>query len=399
MAKRRRKRRRSGIGGCLIWLIVLLLIPAFLGRRFPEKSLPNPLERIRETTAFPELTVEINEVEGSFYYRQLNEEEQLVYRELLQIVQQMQEGVPVHGGEETDIEKIYRFLMYDRPELFWCDGASTYVTYSDHTEFTPSYTCTEEERQARQAQIDEAVSQCIAGLAADTSEYERIKYMFEYIVNTVEYDLGAPDNQNIYSSLVGKRSVCAGYSRAAQYLLGKIGIESTYVTGEIAGGGLHAWNLVKCGENWYQMDVTFGDPVFLQTEEGQQMPENNINYDYLCCTDAEIGRDHIPNDSVTYPACSSDDLNYYRLNGMYYETFDPYEILQAMNDSVYAGEPEFLCKFSDADVYSQASTQMIEELIPQAAQNLAYAYGLGRVSYSYINDEEHCKMTVLWNYE
>ena len=56
---------------------------------------------------------------------------------------------------------------------------------------------------------------------------------------------GAPDNQNIYSALVGKRTVCAGYARSAQYLLQKMGMECIYVTGTCANGEAHAWNQVK----------------------------------------------------------------------------------------------------------------------------------------------------------
>ena len=39
---------------------------------------------------------------------------------------------------------------------------------------------------------------------------KKIRYVYEYLVNTVDYDENAPDNQNIYSALVGKSSVCAG---------------------------------------------------------------------------------------------------------------------------------------------------------------------------------------------
>ena len=111
----------------------------------------------------------------------------------------------------------------------------------------------------------------LKGLDGNASEYDKIKYIFEYLVNTVDYNMEAPDNQNIYSALAGKASVCAGHSRAAQYLLQQTGIECIYVTGTIPGQGAHAWNIVKCGGQYYQMDVTFGDPVFLETESGENL--------------------------------------------------------------------------------------------------------------------------------
>ena len=74
-------------------------------------------------------------------------------------------------------------------------------------------------------------------------------------------------------------------------------------------------------------------------------------------------------------------------------------LLSAMNDSIYAGEESFICKFPDSAAYAQARDAMINDLFPRAAQNLAAAYGLSTVQYSYVEDEEHCKMMVFWNYQ
>lgn len=50
--------------------------------------------------------------------------------------------------------------------------------------------------------------------------------------------------------------VCAGYSLAYSYLLKRVGIESRYVVSQAM---THAWNLVKIGGNWYNVDLTFDD--------------------------------------------------------------------------------------------------------------------------------------------
>ena len=382
--RRRHRRRRTGAAGCLCVLALLTgagalasyAVPwagAELGgmlKRVAGKAVEETVNAVSEQGAdFPELTVTIEEVEGDFYYQQLTEEEQTVYRELLQGVQDMEECILLHAGREDHPEKVYEYLLYDRAELFWCDGSSKMTVYDSYTEFYPGYSCTEEIRSHRQAEIDAAAGECLSGVDTGASEYDRIKYVFEYIVNTVDYDENAPDNQNIYSALVGKRSVCAGYSRAAQYLLGRLGVRAIYVVGTVEGQGAHAWNIVSCGGEYYQMDVTFGDPVFVQNGE------------------------------VMYPACSQDDLNYYRLEGTYYDAYDPQLLLNAMNESIYAGEPMFVCKFSDGDVYEQARDGMVSDLFPRAAQNLAGAYGLSSVKYTYIKDDTHFKMTVFWDYE
>ena len=403
MARRRRRRGRivPKIAGA-VCILALTGILAAAGGHFLQERM-NAAETVslagEQQVEFPELTVTVEEVAGDFYYQQLSEAEQTAYREMLQGVNGMEETIRVHAGRGDDAGKVYEYLLYDRPELFWCDGTSRMTIYEDYTEMSPGYTCTAAEKEQRQAQIDAAAEECMAGIGADASDYDRIRYVYEYIVSTVDYDENAPDNQNIYSALALRRSVCAGYSRAAQYLLKNMGIQCIYVIGNITGQGAHAWNIVQCGGKYYQMDATFGDPVFLEEESGESLPGSSINYDYLCCTDAEIAIDHEQDDFVEYPACGSDDLNYYRMNGMYYETFDQEELLGRMNDSIYSGSDTFVCKFADTGLYDAAIGTVVDDLLPRAAQNLAAHYGLGSVRYTYAEDREHSKLTVFWNYE
>ena len=90
------------------------------------------------------------------------------------------------------------------PTLFWCDrswSGSKYLS-ENRTEISPGYTCTKAERDVRQNQVDEAVGQCLSGIDKDADDYTKIKAVFEYLVNTVDYDKNAADNQNVYSALV-----------------------------------------------------------------------------------------------------------------------------------------------------------------------------------------------------
>ena len=137
----------------------------------------------------------------------------------------------------------------------------------------------------------------------------------------------------------------------------------------------------------------------MQEESGEKVPESSINYGYLCCTDEEIFKNHEPDADVIYPACTSMDLNYYVLNGMYYDFYDSETILSNMNQAIYNMESSFTCKFSTDELYQMAHDDMIQNLIPQAAQNLASYYRLESVSYMYVEDEDVDKITVFWNYQ
>ena len=219
-------------------------------------------------------------------------------------------------------------------------------------------------------------------------------------MNTVDYELEAEDNQNIYSVFVNKRSVCAGYSKAMQYLLDKLGVFCTYVTGKTEGGQSHAWNLVICEGDYYYVDVTWGDPVFMEQEgkEAGQAEKDYIGYDYMCCDDEELFRTHIPDEETILPACTSKEWNYYVVNGMYYEHYDNEETLKVMNDVISAGGSSVTFKYADEEVYAQARQDIFSDVLHRAAQNLAQWYGLSQVRYSYIDDEKLNKIIIYWEY-
>ena len=69
-----------------------------------------------------------------------------------------------------------------------------------------------------------------------------------------------------------------------------------------------------------------------------------------------------------------------------------------MKEGIADRQEMFVCSFKDEEVYSQAVQQMIEELLPQAAQNLAERYGLEQVRYTYAEDKVQYIFSVFWNY-
>lgn len=392
-------------------ILMIVCIFAVLGgvvkRLLPDifASTGEVIQTVREKASgtagvpFEEVSVQEEDVSGGYYYRQLNEEEQALYKELYQGLMDTSDVIYMHTPDMEAVKTVSRYILCDMPQLFWCSGEMQMTGYEAYSEVRPVYTYMGGEKDQKQAEIDSAVQECFTGISGDMSEYDKIKYVFEYLVNTVDYNLDAPDNQTIYSSLAGKSSVCAGYSRGAQYLLNRLGIECIYVTGNIPGQGAHAWNIVNCGGQYYQMDVTFGDPVFIEAEGGKAPPEQSINYDYLCCSDAEIMKNHTADTFVTYPQCNSMDLNYYRLNGMYYETFDPDQLLLDMNNSIYNMESSFTCKFASDSLYEEAHDMVLDDLVKRAVQNLLDYYGLVSVQYTYIEDAVMDKITIYWNYE
>ena len=352
-----------------------------------------PEESHLDGVAYSDLPETEEDIGDGYYYRKLRDEEQVLYRQLFRGVRRCEAVIEVDETDSDTIGKVYQFLLYDRPELFWCTGEMTITSYVFHAELEPVYSRTGASLEKRQKRLDHAVERCLSGITTDATDYQRVKYVFEYLVNSVDYDRTAKNNQTLYSALVRGESVCAGYSRAAQYLVQKLEIPCIYVTGT-AEGADHAWNIVRCDGKYYQLDVTFGDPAFSGTETGQ----SNINYGYLCCSDEELYRNHTPSDEVTLPECRSKRLNYYVLHDQYYSIYDRDGILDAMIQSIEDEKGAYFCQFANKALFEQAQDDIVDDLLPQAARHLAGWFGLSSGRYVYVIDDDSYTITVYWDY-
>ena len=162
---------------------------------------------------------------GKFCYEQLSDTEKLWYADMYAIMDGMHTNVTLSlkGNAEigeAGIDKIFQCVMNDYPELFFVKGY-TYTVYTHGTKiskisFSGTYTMTEEERREKQQLIDTAIETALAGIATDASDYEKVKYVYEYVIKSTDYNMDAPDNQNICSVFIGGESVCQGYAKAAQ---------------------------------------------------------------------------------------------------------------------------------------------------------------------------------------
>lgn len=212
----------------------------------------------------PEKKLEESEEELFYGYQSLNTEEQQVYRQLIQGMESFQEEIRLSPVTEEQLSAIANLVMIDHPEYFWTDGAFEYwkEEYPDGSvkgmRVSPNYLVNRQEAEEIGRQIEAQAEAWIGEIPADTDTYGKIKAVYELLIRNVEYEETSPDNQNIRSVFLGKSTVCMGYAKATQYLLNKMGIFCTLVTGEITEGtsSRHAWNLVKIGENYYYVDTT-----------------------------------------------------------------------------------------------------------------------------------------------
>lgn len=350
---------------------------------------------------FQEENTDEEELAKRYYYSQLDENKQMIYREIVQGIAEHQEKIITKGGDPDVTAEVYSWVYMDYPEYYWINGASHVTGYGDPANYcavVPEYTISAEEAADRQAQIDAAAAEYLAGIDDSMGTYERIKYIFEECIRRIDYVKDAPDNQTLYSGLVNGQTVCAGYARTFQYLMNRLDIPVIYVTGTTDTGEAHGWNMVKCGEYYYNVDVTWGDPTFAEGESGEyNLPSDLIYYDFLCASDAEFADTHQADIAMTLPSCPSDDLEYYRQIGRYLETLDTGKILWDMETDIEEGKEYSEFKFASDDLMAEAM-EARPELLDKASGYLCNYYGLASVQYTYSEDTATRKLMVFWQY-
>jgi hypothetical protein len=349
---------------------------------------------------FIEVTATEETFENRYYYACLNEEEQLMYKEIYQGLNEQLDKFYIHCEDGDESNRVFYMVLMDFPELFWPDGNVVSTAYNEsYTSVEAEYNCTIEEKQRKQAEIERAVGEIQAQIPENYGEYEKIKFVYEYLVHTVDYVEDAPDNQNMYSALVNRQSVCAGYAKATQYLLNHMDIFCTYVIGEATTDGktdAHAWNIVQCDGKYYYVDTTWADPLFMQSDV--EVKEEMV-YDYLCCSESTIANTHKADDQYEYPVCDSEDLNYYRLNGMYYESANKKELRNVLYRSIDAKAEHTIFKFANKEVYNTAKDLLVNSLLSDATSYLGRKYRIYEVVCYYGEDVKLNKFIVYWNYQ
>lgn len=172
--------------------------------------------------------------------------------------------VSMYNILETDINALV-LKVFEVPELFFVDPTSVrYYRYEDtetglvyvkSLEFT--YLMSEVEINDSNAIIDGVVKEYLAGIQSSWNDLEKIIYTKDFLCKNCSYAKNIiTTSHTLYGALVDKEPVCDGYSKAFNYLLSKVGINTLFVTSSAMS---HAWSMVELNGNYYHVDVTWDD--------------------------------------------------------------------------------------------------------------------------------------------
>lgn len=171
--------------------------------------------------------------------------------------------------EETDSPKAGDYLAF---QYGGCGaGGSVYVengVYYLTLIFSIAYYTTAEQEQEMDAAVEDVLDEL--DLEWHMNDYEKVCSIYDYICNHVTYDYDHLNDDSYklqftaYAALVQGKAVCQGYANLFYRLAKEVGLSPRIVRGwQTSSGGGHAWNIVKLGDLYYNLDATW-DSSYVQ---------------------------------------------------------------------------------------------------------------------------------------
>ncbi|MGN1329527.1 MAG: transglutaminase domain-containing protein [Eubacterium sp.] len=121
------------------------------------------------------------------------------------------------------------------------------------------YNSTEEQEEYVDAEVAEEVS--LINASGDITDFAKIKMVHDYICDKVKYDFdnvgvteGDCEFRSAYGALMNGKAVCQGYALLFHKICKELGFSTRIVTSET-----HAWNIIKLGDKYYNVDCTWDD--------------------------------------------------------------------------------------------------------------------------------------------
>ena len=242
-----------------------------------------------------------------YYYGQMNKKQQSAYHAMKTGLTALEPSFSVPRLDGRELTDIFFKLRLDWPDIFYGVGFRyRFYQQAENVEMIPEYLFDKGKVKEHQKAMNSRVSKLVRP-ALDMTELEKEQYIHDFICNHVRYDkLKKPYSHEIIGPLGQGVGVCEGIAKTVKILCDALGIWCIIAVSEANPDKnikyRHAWNVVKIGGSYYQLDATFDNSL---SHDGM------IRYDYFNLDDKRFFRDHEPAMYVI-PSCSNGDHFYYK---------------------------------------------------------------------------------------
>lgn len=294
---------------------------------------------------------------NNYLYRQMDKNEKRIYDTIYNAALGFK--TPVFVGYFDDAEDafdIFRIMLSEHPELFWCSGQCSLGTGGF---LNIDYVYTKNEALEKKKLIEKKADELIAGL--DSDEYKIALACYDYVILNTHYDmenidrvLEIPSDSTIEGVFLNNTAVCAGYAKAYQYLLQRAGLTAMYVVGvasNSSGSENHAWILQQIDNKYYYSDPTWDDTK----------NDNIVCHSYFCITAGEIGVNHDIDDLYPLLTANSLEANYFVREGRYFDKYSVSDVRQVIAESLEENRDFVEFRYKTQDEYDKAKECLFQD--------------------------------------
>lgn len=286
------------------------------------------------------------------------------------------------------VMKLFDAVTFDHPELFWSNYEYNYKESDDKESVTlyPSYAYDQEETAKLQKQVDAVAAKILQEAEAKQTDYERVKLLYDWIIDRSDYVNKEENNQNMLSVFLDKKAVCAGYSKSFKYLLDQLHIPNAIILVQVIENPeeYHVINMVQMDKQWYYLDPTFGD---IKIEKSY----NNYRYAYFAMTSEEVENIYVPQQEIKQTAAYKDSFFYQR--DAYLKGYDENQIIAIIASNINNPDPCLAIKCDSIQTYEQVK----QLLRSQHVFDLFQSAGYNPQEFEYYSlDENYCFFLNYW---
>ena len=257
-----------------------------------------------------------------YYFSKLSVSQQGMYLNVLDAMERRELTVCLNTINPDDVTKIFEAIQYDHPEIFFVDFHSgiyleTIGFLRCHINYFTGYDHTFQGIKDIEKKIDSIVA--LAQNENLKDDFERCRWIHNYLVKNVEYNDNAlhnphlyPDAFNVRGVFVKKKAVCEGVSKAFKVLCDRLNVDSIIVSGTLESGVFerpmpHAWNMVCIDGLFSHVDVTSDINISIGSKY--------TRYDNFCQPDEFIRTDHF---YEGFPDCNTYSYSYFAKYGRFF---------------------------------------------------------------------------------
>ena len=253
-----------------------------------------------------------------YVWDNIDEDTRMNLGEVMNAIRNVQIYCPLTVGFPKDETKDFLELV-SNCSAFYTYAGGIFKTHSDDNGMVKGLTIMysvdyEEEAEQRSQSLSAALEKIVSEMPVDGSEFEKIKYLHDYLVLNCRYGEDSTSPFTAYGAIVEHMAACQGYADSLNLLLSRAGFETAFATGEGAQSSIkHKWCYVKLSDgHWYAIDPTWDDT------ESETEQSDYIGYNYFLISDEMLLRDHAAKYTSRYynpPVADSMDMNFHKVMG------------------------------------------------------------------------------------